>query len=260
MPGDGRIGVYAFVPVFAKGLPLRTAAQRRDALTGLVAGAVVTSELVRTAMTGLPNGLDVRVTDGPTVLAEGPTGTAIAHAELGGRTWRVSLAPAAASPLAPIGTAFAGLALMLLLVVASLRLRRREASEAALETTLTRERTSSAHALARAESTIDDEQRTRRLVADASDALVLEIDRDGLIKSCSAAAEQLLGYTAEELVGDRGLLARCTRTTCFRPRTALSAIRARTEPTSCSKAAGSRAATSSGSSPASSPSSAARPP
>ena len=90
---------------------------------------------------------------------------------------------------------------MLLLVGASLRLRRRAAHEAALETTLVHERTSSAHALARAESTIGDEQQTRRLVADASDALVLEIDRDGLIKSCSAAAEPLLGYTAEELVG-----------------------------------------------------------
>ncbi|HUQ22338.1 MAG TPA: HD domain-containing phosphohydrolase [Gaiellaceae bacterium] len=201
LPGDGRIGVYAFVPVFAKGLPLRTAAQRRSALTGLVAGAVVTSELIRTAMTGLPKSLDVRVSDGPTVLAEGPTGTAIAHAELGGRTWRISLAPAAPSPLAPFGVAFAGLALMLLLVLASIRLRRRAASEAALETTLTRERTTSAHALARAESTIDEEQRTRRLVADASDAVVLDIDRDGLIKSCSTAAEQLLGYTADELVG-----------------------------------------------------------
>jgi hypothetical protein len=72
LPGDGRIGVYAFVPVFAKGLPLRTAAQRRNALTGLVAGAVVTSELVRASTTGLPKGLDVRVSDGPTVLAEGP--------------------------------------------------------------------------------------------------------------------------------------------------------------------------------------------
>ena len=142
-------------------------------------------------MTGLPKGLDVRVSDGPTVLAEGPKGTAIARAELGGRTWRVSLAPAAASPLAPIGTAFAGFALMLLLVVASMRLRRRADAEAALETTLTRERTSSAHALARAESTIDEEQRTRRLVADASDALVLEIDRDGLIKSFIPASTMM---------------------------------------------------------------------
>ena len=201
LPGDGRIGVYAFVPVFAKGLPLRTSAQRRDALTGLVAGAVVASELVRGALTGLPDRLEVRVTDGPTVLTQSHGGSAIAAAELGGRTWRVSLAPAPASPVAPIGVAFAGLALMVLLTAASLRLRRRAASEAALEQTLTRERTSSARALARADSKIGEEQRTRRLVADASDALVLEIDRDGVIKSCSAAAEQLLGYMADELVG-----------------------------------------------------------
>ena len=201
LPGDGRIGVYAFVPVFAKGLPLRTSEQRRHALTGLVAGAIVADELVRASLKGLPDGLDVRVTDGPIALAQGDGGITIAHAELGGRTWRVSLAPASASPVAPIGTVVGGIALMLLLTGASLQLRRRAASEAALETTLVRERKTSAHALARAESTIGEEQRTRRLVADASDALVLEIDRDGLIKSCSAAAEQLLGYTAEELIG-----------------------------------------------------------
>ncbi len=201
LPGDGRIGVYAFVPVFAKGLPLRTTAQRRNALNGLVAGAIVSSELIRASQKGLPAGLDVRITDGPTVLSKSAGGSAIAFAELGGRNWRVSIAPVSASPVAPIGTAFAGAALMLLLVGASLRLRRRAASEAALETTLVHERKTSAHALARAESTIGEEQQTRRLVADASDALVLEIDRDGLIRSCSAAAEQLLGYAAAELVG-----------------------------------------------------------
>ena len=101
LPGDGRIGVYAFVPVFAKGLPLRTPEQRRDALTGLVAGAIVSSELVRASQKGLPAGLDVRITDGPAVLAQGTGGSAIAFAELGGRTWRVSLTPASASPVAP---------------------------------------------------------------------------------------------------------------------------------------------------------------
>jgi len=176
LPGDGRVGVFAFVPVFAKGLPLQTPAERRDALTGLVAGAVVASELVHASTTGLPDGLGVRVTDGPIVLAEGPGGGAVAQAQLGGRTWRVSLSPASASPVAPIGAVFAGLALMLLLAVASLRLRR-------------------------AESRIGEERQTRRLVADASDALVLELDRDGVITSCSAAVEQLLGYTCEEIVG-----------------------------------------------------------
>ena len=259
LPGDGRIGVYAFVPVFAKGLPLRTVAQRRSALTGLVAGAVVTGELVRGALTGLPDGLDVRVTDGPTMLSEGPGGTAVAFAELGGRTWRVSLTPSAASPLAPIGVAFAGLALMLLLTAASFRLRRRAASETALEYTLAHERTTSAHALARADVRVDEEQQTRRLVADASDALVLEIDRDGLIKSCSAAAEQLLGHRAEELIGVEVY-------SLLHPDDLLSPANgpqryARKDGTYVVlEGAASPAATSSGSSPASSPCSAGRPP
>ena len=208
LPGDGRIGVYAFVPVFAKGLPLRTsdaaprrphrARRRRDRLEragprlarpGFPTASTCASPTARPCSPRAP------------AAARSPTQSSVA------RTWRVSLAPASASPVAPIGTAFAGVALMLLLVGASLRLRRRAASEAALETTLVHERKTSAHALARAESTIGEEQQTRRLVADASDALVLEIDRDGLIRSCSAAAEQLLGYTADGARRHRGLLA-----------------------------------------------------
>ena len=201
LQGDGRLGVFAFVPVFARDLPLDTPAERRYALTGLVAGALATDELVRNALSGLPDGLDVRVTDGPSVLAHGPGGSTIAHAQVGGRTWRVSLAPSPASSIAPVAVAFSGLALMILLGAASMRLRRRAASEAALETTLALERSTSAFALARAESKVDEEQEARRLVADATDALVLEIDKDGIVRSCSAAVEQLLGYTAAELVG-----------------------------------------------------------
>ena len=63
--GDGRLGVFAFVPVFGRGLPLRTPAERREALTGVVTGALAADALVRNAFSGLPAGLDVRVTDGP---------------------------------------------------------------------------------------------------------------------------------------------------------------------------------------------------
>ena len=90
---------------------------------------------------------------------------------------------------------------MILLGAASMRLRRRAASEAALETTLALERSTSAFALARAETKVDEEQEARRLVADATDSLVLEVDKDGIVRSCSPAVEQLLGYTAAELVG-----------------------------------------------------------
>ena len=199
--GDGRLGVFAFVPVFGRGLPLRTPAERREALTGVVTGALAADALVRNAFSGLPANLDVRVTDGVSVLAHGPGGATIAQAKVGGRTWRVSVAPSPASTIAPVGVAFAGLALMILLGAASMRLRRREASEAALETTLALERSTSAFALARAETKVDEEQEARRLVADATDSLVLEVDKDGIVRSCSPAVERLLGFKAAELVG-----------------------------------------------------------
>jgi diguanylate cyclase (GGDEF)-like protein len=173
---DGRLGVFAFVPVFARDLPTRTPGERRDALRGVVAGALAADELVRAALTNLPPGLGVRVTDGRTVLANGPGGSTVARAHLGGRTWRVSLAPAAPSPLAPLGIAAAGLALAALVLVATLRLRR-------------------------AASRLGEEQQARRLVVDASDALVLELDPDGIIRGCSAASFDVLGYEPWEVIG-----------------------------------------------------------
>ena len=73
---NGSLGFFAFVPVFARDLPLDTAAQRRDALLGVVVGALSANELAEAAFVGLPTGLDVRVTDGPAVLAvlDGPDG------------------------------------------------------------------------------------------------------------------------------------------------------------------------------------------
>jgi diguanylate cyclase (GGDEF)-like protein/PAS domain S-box-containing protein len=201
LQGDGRLGVFAFVPVFGRDLPLRTPAERRNALTGVVVGALAAVELVRNSLSGLPAELNVRVTDGLSVLAHGPGGATIAHAQIGGRTWRVSIAPSPASSIGPVSVAFAGLALMILLGAASMRLRRRAASEAALQTTLALERSTSAFALARAETKVDEEQQARRLVADATDALVLEVDKDGIVRSCSTAVERLLGYTATELIG-----------------------------------------------------------
>lgn len=124
-----------------------------------------------------------------------------AVAQVGARTWRVSVAPSPASSLASVGVAFAGLALLILLGAASMRLRRRAASEAALETTLALERSNSAVALARAETKIDEEQQARRLITEATGSFVLEIDKDGIVRSCSPAVEQLLGYRAAELVG-----------------------------------------------------------
>ncbi|HWL33014.1 MAG TPA: diguanylate cyclase, partial [Gaiellaceae bacterium] len=194
---NGGLGSFVFVPVFARDLPLDTPAQRRDALLGVVVGALSANELADAAFTGLPRGLEVRVTDGAAVLAHGPGGTTEGRAEVGGRTWRVALAPAAPSPLVPVGAAVTGIAAFLLILGFGLRLRRRDQSEFELELELAQERL----ALARAAAHADEEQHARRLVADATDALVLELDRDGVIRSCSTAVGRLLGYSADELVG-----------------------------------------------------------
>lgn len=193
----GSLGSFAFVPVFARDLPLETPAQRRDALLGVVVAALSASTLADAAFAGLPQGLDVRVTDGPAVLDHGPGGAAVSRARVGGRTWRVSLAPAAASPLVPIAVAVAGAAIFFLILAFATRLRRRAEAHLRLELDLAQERL----ALERAAAQADEERDTRRLVADVADALVLELDKDGIVRSCSNAVEQLLGYSPDELVG-----------------------------------------------------------
>jgi diguanylate cyclase (GGDEF)-like protein len=180
---DGSLGAFAFVPVFVRGLPLESPAQRRHALVGVVAAALSADELLSGAFSGMPDGLDVRVTDAGAVLAHGLGGPAVSRARVGGRTWNVSLAPAPASPLVPAAAAGAGILVMLLVLGSWLLLRRRAAAEAVLEQSLA------------------DERGARRLVSDASDALVLELDRAGIVRSCSAAVEQLLGWTPADLIG-----------------------------------------------------------
>jgi diguanylate cyclase (GGDEF)-like protein/PAS domain S-box-containing protein len=189
---DGSLGAFAFVPVFARDLPLDTAAQRRDALLGVVVGALSGSRLADAA-----GALDVRMTDGPAVFAPGDGGEAVATARVGGRTWRISVAPASASVVLPLGAAAAGLLVCLLLAGFAIRLGRRADREVELEVRLAEERLALAHAAER----IDQEQEARHLLAETTDALLLELDRYGVVLTCSTALARLLGYPRRELAG-----------------------------------------------------------
>jgi sensor domain CHASE-containing protein len=126
---NGGLGFFAFVPVFARDLPLETPAERREALLGVVVGALSANELAAAAFAGLPQGLRVRTTDGPALLSHGPGGLTVARASVGGRTWRVALTPAAPSPLVPAGAAAAVSAVALLILGFALLLRRRDRAE-----------------------------------------------------------------------------------------------------------------------------------
>ncbi|MBA2462348.1 MAG: diguanylate cyclase [Actinobacteria bacterium] len=115
--------------------------------------------------------------------------TAVATVLTAGRTWRVEVPVAAASPLLPLLAAGVGLGLALLLLV----LHRRTASDS----TETRR---ALRKLRVAEERMEASDRAVELIAATSDALVLDVDRDGVIRSCSGTTA-LLGYEPAELVG-----------------------------------------------------------
>src|SRR5918995_1864653 len=99
LENDGRLGVFAFAPVFAQDQPTRTPGERRDALRGVVVAALAPETLVHEAT----DRTDVAVTDGPAVLATGSgEATAAATARVGGRTWQLEVPRVSPSPLLPL--------------------------------------------------------------------------------------------------------------------------------------------------------------
>ena len=183
LANDGRIGVFAFAPVFARDRPLGTPGERRDALRGLVVAALSTESLVREAV----GRTDVRVTDGPAVLSGSTVAAgAAATVQAGGRTWHIQIPVAPASPLLALLAAGAGLALALLMLVLG---------------RATPETGRLVRSLRVAEERMEANELAIDLIASTSDALVLDVDRDGVIVACSGAVAQLLGFAPEELVG-----------------------------------------------------------
>ncbi len=195
---DGRLGSYAFVPVYESGTPLDTPGRRTDALRGLVVGALAAAPLVESSLTGLG---PARVTDGPSVLSAGPAAGAVSHAVVGGRSWRIVVPVASPSPLAPAAVAMLGLALALVLLTGSRLLARARDDVRALRGALTRLRARTAEQLQAAEEQVARSEEAVALVATVGEAAVLDVDRDGIIRSCSGSLEQLLGYTDADLRG-----------------------------------------------------------
>ena len=202
LAGDGRIGSYVFVPVYASGLPATTPGERLDALRGVVVGALATDVLVAEATAGLAHGATVRLSEGAAILGGEPVRSgARAQASVGGRTWTVAVAAGEPSRVPALAAALVGGALALLLGLFHRRLARLSAAGRKLQSTLVRERKRSQQKLRAVEERVGETERAVALIADAASAVVLDVDGDGNIVSCSAAAQRLLGYEPDELVG-----------------------------------------------------------
>ena len=201
LAGDGRIGSWVFVPVYAADLPTRTPGERRDALRGVVVGALATEPLVRAAL-GDGSRTAFRVNEGAAVLAGAPVRPgASASAAVGGRSWTVTVAPVAASHAGAYAAASVGSLLALLLALLGRHLARLSAVARRLQSTLAGERRRSQQRLRAVEERVGETERAVELVADALAAVVLDVDGDGVIATCSAASQRLLGYGPDELVG-----------------------------------------------------------
>jgi len=199
---DGRVGVVAFVPVYAQGAPAATPGQRRDALRGLVVGELATEDLVAEALASVPGAGAARVTDGASVLYGRPLeSAAVASATVGARRWAVSVDRSSASPVPAAAAAAAGLLLAALLAAFRRRIRSLTAAGRKLQSTLSRERTRAQQRLRAVQQRVDETERAVGLVAAATDAVVLDVDGDGVIRTCTSGSERLLGYRPDDLVG-----------------------------------------------------------
>jgi PAS domain S-box-containing protein len=125
-----KLGVIVFQPVFARGRPLRTVAERRAALVGFATGGFQTDRLGAQVLAQMPAGTRLQIFDGPTQVF-GPAGVLDGGREhalsLAGRSWRVVASGPGVAWGFPGAVLIAGLlasALVALLIRQSLRRER----------------------------------------------------------------------------------------------------------------------------------------
>ena len=199
---DGRVGLVAFVPVYATERPPATPGERRDALRGLVVAEVDAELLTLEAVAAVHDARAVRVMQGPSVLFGEPLRPgATAVAAVDGNAWTVAVETPAASPAAPAAAGVAGLVLAALLLVFRRRIESLTTAARKLQSNLSRERTRSQQRLRAVQQRVDETERAVGLIADAEGAVVLDVDADGVVRTCTAGSSGLLGWQPDELVG-----------------------------------------------------------
>ena len=202
-------GFFIYLPIYRQGMPTDTVEQRRAALFGFVYSPVRVPELMQGILDASMAGLSIELYDGKVLDpsrrfydSSGPQAHVndaatrlfqqYTRLEIDGRTWGLRLhtlpgflsVEAAKEPwIVAIGGALAGLLLFFSILTVSRR--HREALAQAREMT---------HELRQSEA------RSRALVESAPDAIIV-IDEQGVIETCNPAAQQLFGYSAEELLG-----------------------------------------------------------
>jgi serine phosphatase RsbU (regulator of sigma subunit)/anti-sigma regulatory factor (Ser/Thr protein kinase)/CHASE1-domain containing sensor protein len=132
LAGEHTTGYLALAPLYRRGEPMATAAQRRRALAGFVAAGYTADGFLSAVRAALPSGADVRITDGDRVVAGPPapledSTTARLIVDVGGRTWNIATVdPQGVSYGPPLGVMGAGIVLTALIAILFSQAARRE--------------------------------------------------------------------------------------------------------------------------------------
>jgi PAS domain S-box-containing protein len=216
----GQLSVLVFAPVYGVGTETATLEQRRREIRGYATGAFRLGNLVETAIRDLPRAgvtvalFDHRVPATPRLLYDDARGAAAAAGGLawregfvfGGRPWevRVAATPAFAEGFRPRrswwlllgGFLFTGLLGAFLLVVTARAARVEE-----LVVRRTAELQNELQERRRAEDVLRVSEARNRALLDHMIGGMLTFDEHSRIESVNPAAERIVGYREDELIG-----------------------------------------------------------
>jgi len=201
-----QLGVQVFEPIYAPGLPHRTAAERRAALVGFAGGGFQTDAVGARLLAQMPAGTRLQIFDGPTQVF-GPSGTLDAAAArsvlVAGRHWRVVAAAPGVALALPLSLLVAGLLASALVALLCLQSLRRERYALALVDERLREQRAVEAALREREGELRRERDyAGALVAAMHDGLFVLSPSGGVVEASPSLCE-LTGFSSGELIGAR---------------------------------------------------------
>ncbi len=210
--GKQQAGLLMYLPVYRKGMPLMSTRQRWDALQGYVYSPYRVDDLMAGILNNRLLMLDFSVYDGASendearifVSTDEPRRDSVLMSssrtlDVYGNVWTVrfnSRPEFEAGFYSSLNTVVlvlgCGISALLFMIISFLNLRRDNAETIALKMTASiREKSEE---LRKSESRI-------QAILEGAEHIIISTDTNGVIQSFNSAAERLLGYSAEEVVG-----------------------------------------------------------